>query len=77
MQAIRFMVMLGCFVIGPALAQAPMLPPRTDRITERIGAQLGALMIENAGLTQRVSDLQEQINTMQKRIQELEKDKSK
>lgn len=56
-----------------ALAQAPpsMFPARTpalsDRVTERIGAQLGALMIENAGLRAQVDDLQAQIEAMRRR----------
>jgi hypothetical protein len=74
---------ISCALILVPLAAAAQTPPpmfplrppasMADRITERVGAQIGALMIENASLTARNEDLQAQVASLTRRIQELER----
>jgi len=73
-----FIFVAALLIAWPAVAQAPqsMFPSRTpglsDRVTERVAAQIGALVIENAGLNARNDDLQSQVQILTKRVQELE-----
>lgn len=69
----RATILLALFLPASAVAQSPA-PPRPqstgDRVTERVGAQLGALVIENAGLRVQIEDLQAQIELLRKREME-------
>lgn len=76
----RAIIFAALLIAWPAVAQSPppMFPERArapQTINDRIAAQLGALMIENAGLAARNEELQAQISALRQRVQEMEKSK--
>lgn len=67
-------VALAALLLLPTTVAAQELPRgQADRVTQRIGAQIGALIIENAGLSARVEELQMKVDDLRKRLQEAEK----
>lgn len=67
-------------VLLPAAAMAqtamPQFPPRqltADRATEIVGAQLGALVIENAKLRAQAEALQAEVNDLRVKVDALRK----
>lgn len=57
-------------LLGPALALAQQAPPGIQSMNDRIGAQIGALVIQNAQLSLQVEMLQKQLAEAQAKLAE-------
>lgn len=64
---IRAFIILAALLATPALAQQT-----TPNAQQRVGAQIGALVIENAALAVQLEQLQAQLTAAQARVKELE-----
>lgn len=61
----KYLVTVIALLVTPALAQQ-------QNIEQRIGAQLGALVIQNASLTMQIEQLQVTLKAAQDRVKTLE-----
>jgi hypothetical protein len=64
-------VFVICLLAVPAWAQQPLATPTLQSLNERIGAQIGALAIENAALRLQVDQMQATLKAAQDRVKAL------